>query len=157
MTRKSFWFHLKRVMEHPWDSLLAFFAAIGALVLAIPRLLWAAVRWLWWGIKTAEMWTVRGVVRAILVLAARWRLCLIFVGIAFIIFYPSTQAPRFQNVDQHVYLSEGRGWSGGQLETAASALLLHAAGNLGESTSRIAGSSRWKCLSARPTSLRRTA
>ena len=112
---QKFWFHLKRVMEHPWDSLLAFLAAIGALVLAIPRLLWAVLRWLWWGFKTAEMWTVRGVVRAVFVLAVVG-VCLIFAGIAFIIFYPSTQAPRFQNVDQHVYLSEGRGWSGGQLE-----------------------------------------
>ncbi|HEX8801025.1 MAG TPA: twin-arginine translocase subunit TatC, partial [Terriglobales bacterium] len=112
---QKFGAHLKHVAERPWDSLFALLAAIGGLVLAIPRLLWDALRWLWRAIKTAETWTVRRVVHAVLVLAVVG-VCLVFLGITFVIFYPSTQAPNFQNVDQHVYLSEGRGWNGGQLE-----------------------------------------
>ena len=39
--------------------------------------------------------------------------CLVFLGIAILVLYPGTQRPNFQAVDQQIYLSEGRGWSGG--------------------------------------------
>ena len=34
---QRFWFHLKNVLSHPWDSLVALVAAVGAFVIAIPR------------------------------------------------------------------------------------------------------------------------
>jgi cytochrome c5 len=112
---QKFWFHLKNIAEHPWDSLLAMLAAIGGFVLAIPRYLWRGVVWVGREIKYAEMWTLKGMVRTLLITGVLVVVA-IFAGIAFLVFYPSTQAPNFQSVDQHVYLSAGRGWSGGQLE-----------------------------------------
>src|SRR5450755_1264962 len=108
---ESFWFHLKHVVAHPWDSLLALLAAMGALVLAIPRYIGKFLLWLWRQIKYIETFTLRGMVRFLL-FAALVVVCLIFVGIAVLVLYPGTQRPNFQAIDQQIYLSEGRGWSG---------------------------------------------
>ena len=112
---QRFWFHLKHVAAHPWDSLLALLAAIGAFVLAIPRFIGRLLRWLWREIKYTETITVRGMVRFLL-FASIALVGLVFLGIAFLVLFPGTQRPDFQGVDQHIYLSEGRGWSGGYEE-----------------------------------------
>ncbi len=109
---ERFWARLKRVITHPWESVLAFLAGIGAVVLAIPRYIGKFLLWLWRLIKYIETVTLRGIVR-FLIFAAVAVVCLIFFVIAFLVIYPGTQRPNFEAVDQHVYLSEGRGWSGG--------------------------------------------
>ncbi len=109
---ERFWIRLKHVITHPWDSLLALLAGIGAVVLAIPRYIGKFLLWLWRLIKYVETFTLRGIVR-FLIFAAVAVVCLIFFVIAFLVIYPGTQRPNFEAVDQHVYLSEGRGWSGG--------------------------------------------
>jgi len=108
---ERFWLHLKHVSAHPWDSLLALLAGIGAIILAVPRYIGKLLRWLWRRIKYAETFTLRGMVRFLL-FAALTVVCLVFVGIAILVLYPGTQRPNFQPIDQHIYLSEGRGWSG---------------------------------------------
>ena len=108
---ERFWFHLKHVVAHPWDSLLALLAAIGAFILAIPRYIGKFLRWMWRQIKYAETFTLRGMVRFLL-FAALTVVCLVFLVIAFLVIYPGTQRPNFQAIDQQIYLSEGRGWSG---------------------------------------------
>src|SRR5271169_1827879 len=109
---QHFWFHLKHVIAHPWDSLLSLLAAIGAFILAIPRYIGKFLLWLWRLIKYAETFTLRGMVRFLLWAAAAV-VCLVFVGIALLVLYPGTKRPNFQAIDQQIYLSEGRGWSGG--------------------------------------------
>ena len=47
-----------------------------------------------------------------LLFAALAVVCLVFLGIAFMVIYPGTQRPNFQAINQQIYLSEGRGWSG---------------------------------------------
>ena len=106
------WFHLKHVVAHPWDSLLALLAGIGAVVLAIPRYIGKFFLWLWRLIKYIETISLRGLVRLLLG-AVLTVVCLTFLFIAILVLYPGTQRPNFQSVDQHIYLSEGRGWSGG--------------------------------------------
>jgi hypothetical protein len=105
------WFHLKQVVTHPWDSLLALLAGIGASILAIPRFFGKLLLWIWRQFKSAETFTLRGMVRFVL-FAALTVVCLIFLVIAILVLYPGTQRPDFQAIDQHIYLSEGRGWSG---------------------------------------------
>ena len=105
------WFHLKQVVTHPWDSLLALLAGIGAFILAIPRYFGKWLLWIWRQIKYGETFTLRGMVRFVL-FAALTVVCLIFLVIAILVLYPGTQRQDFQAVDQHIYLSEGRGWSG---------------------------------------------
>ena len=107
------WFHVKQVVTHPWESLLALLAGIGAFVLAIPRYIGLLLRWLWRQIKYAETFTLRGMVRFLL-FAALTIVCLIFLAIAILVIYPGTQRPNYQAFDQQIYLSEGRGWSGDQ-------------------------------------------
>ena len=63
---ERFWFHLKHVVAHPWDSLLALLAAIGAVVLAIPRYIGKFFLWLWRLIKYVETITLRGLVRLLI-------------------------------------------------------------------------------------------
>ena len=106
------WIHLKYVAAHPWDSLLALLAGIGSLVLAIPRYIGKFLLWLWRLVEYVENLTLRGIVRFLLfaVLAV---VCLAFFGIAMLVLYPGTQRPNYQGFDQNIYLSEGRGWSGG--------------------------------------------
>ena len=112
---QHFWLRLRHVVAHPWDSLLSLLAAIGAFIVAIPRYIGKFLLWLWRLIKYAETFTLRGMVR-FLFFAAVGLVCLVFFVIAFLVLYPGTQRPNFQAVDQHVYLSEGRGWSGGYEE-----------------------------------------
>lgn len=108
---ERFWFHLKHVITHPWDSLVALLAAIGAFILAIPRYIGRLLRWLWRQIKYAETFTLRGMVRFVL-FAALTVVCLVFLVIAILVLYPGSQRPNFQPINQQIYLSEGRGWSG---------------------------------------------
>ncbi len=108
---ERFWFHLKQVLAHPWDSLLALLAGIGAIVLAIPRYIGKLLLSLWQLIKYVENFTLRGMVRFLL-FAALAVVGLMFLVIAILVIYPGTQRPNFQAIDQQLYLSEGRGWSG---------------------------------------------
>ena len=112
---QCFWFHLKDVATHPWDSLLSLLAAVGGFILAIPRLPGKFLLWLWREIKYAETFTLRGMVRFLL-FATIALFCAVFLGIAFLVIFPGTQRPDFPGVDQYIYLSEGRGWSGGYEE-----------------------------------------
>jgi hypothetical protein len=109
---QHFWLHLKYLVMHPWDSLLALLAALGAFALAIPRYIGKFLAWLWRQIKYAGTFTLRGMVRFLLVTVVAV-VCLVFAGIAILVLYPGTQRPNFQSIDKQIYLSEGRGWSGG--------------------------------------------
>jgi mono/diheme cytochrome c family protein len=109
---QHFWSHLKYVVTHPWESLLTMFAGIGWLILAIPRVIGRLLLWLWKEIKYLLNVSVKRLGK-ILLFAAVALSGLIFLGIAFLVIFPGTQRPNFQGVDQHIYLSEGRGWSGG--------------------------------------------
>lgn len=116
---ERFWQFLQHVVQHPWDSLLNCLAAIGGLVFAIAGVFWAVLLWIGRRLKRVGQMPfeveLRRLVRAFLITAAV--VCAaIFLGIAFLVYYPGTQAPNFQPVDQHVYLSDGLGWSGGQNE-----------------------------------------
>ena len=113
------WAFIKAAVRHPWQSLVSFFAWIGGLVFRIFGWVWVAILWMWSKLKAAAQRPseaeVRRLLRAFLV-AVTVVLVTIFLGIAFLVYYPSTQAPNFQAVDQHVYFSDGPGWSGGQNE-----------------------------------------
>ncbi len=109
---QRFWFHLKNVLLHPWESLVALVAAVGAFVIAIPRYIGKFLLWLWRQIRYAETFTLRGMLRFLL-FGTVAVVCLIFLVIAILVIYPGTQRPNFQSIDQQVYLSEGRGWTGG--------------------------------------------
>ena len=106
---------LMNILRHPWHSLVSLLAALGGLIVWIWSLLVRValagrrgVHYLWgfslWQMAKAALYTalvlcVLGVVATILLVT-----------------YPQTKVPAFQPVDQHVYLTQGAGWTGGQNE-----------------------------------------
>ncbi len=108
-----FWEKVFNVLRHPWDSLVSMLAWVGNLILSIPQLLLRAGRWL--------VRTVRRMV-SIPFWKFFWRLVYVALGIGvvasalglFLLTYPSSKVPDFLPIDQHVYLSQGLGWTGGQ-------------------------------------------
>ncbi len=106
---------LMDILRHPWHSLVSLLAAVGGLIVWIGRLLVrVAVRvrqWVnyLWGFSLWQM--AKAVFYTVLVLSV-----LGVVGTIFLITYPQTKVPAFQPVDQHVYLTQGAGWTGGQNE-----------------------------------------
>ena len=109
------WAKIMSILRHPWHSLVSLLAAVGGLILSIPHFLRIAALWLWRQLKrvaSISLWgLVKGLAYAVLGLCV-----LAFVLTIFLINYPSSKVPDFQPVDQHVYLSQGWGWTGGQNE-----------------------------------------
>jgi cytochrome c5 len=109
------WDKVINVLRHPSQSLVSLLAAVGGLILSIPHFLRIAALWLWRQLKrlaSIRLWSlVKGLAYAVL------GLCVLgFLLTIFLINYPSSKVPDFQPVDQHVYLSQGWGWTGGQNE-----------------------------------------
>ena len=109
------WERFLEIVRHPWRSLVSLLAFIGNLILSIPQFLLAVARWfvrLLRRIVSISLWRLFRIfvyaVLALVVLAAGLTL--------FLVTYPSSKVPDFQPVDQHVYLSQGWGWTGGQNE-----------------------------------------
>ncbi len=106
---------LLNVVRHPWESLVSLLAAVGNVVWSIPRFLLAIGRWLVRLVRrvaSVPLWKL--VLRLVYVGLG---LCVLLVAIGiFLIMFPSSKVPDFQPVDQHVYLSQGMGWTGGQNE-----------------------------------------
>src|SRR5258708_13258494 len=94
---QRFWFHLKNVLLHPWDSLVALVAAIGAFVIAIPRYIGKLLLWLWRQIRYAETFTLRGMLR-FLFFGTVAVVCLIFLFIAVLVLYPCTPRPNSHSI-----------------------------------------------------------
>ena len=103
------------VLRHLWHSLVSLLAAVGHFILSLPRYFLIALAWLWRQIKRVAdipLWKlVLRFVFAVLIL------CVLLVAAGlYLINFPSSKVPDFQPVDQHVYLSQGLGWTGGQNE-----------------------------------------
>jgi hypothetical protein len=100
------------VLQHPWHSLVSLLVAIGDWSLWLLRFLAPAAPWLWRQVRRVaniSLWgLVKGLAFAVLVLCV-----LGFLLTVYLINYPATKVPDFQPVDQHVYLSQGWGWTGG--------------------------------------------
>jgi cytochrome c5 len=101
------------ILRHPWQSVVSLFAAVGDLIVWFLRLIVKLGLWLWrrllrlFGIS---MWQfVKGLIYAVVGFFA-----LAFVITLLLVLVPETKVPNFQPVDEHVYLTEGWGWTGGQ-------------------------------------------
>jgi hypothetical protein len=109
------WAKILDILRHPWRSLISLLAAIGDAVLWIARFLGRAALWIWQQLQRLAdlpLWgLIKGMIYAVLGLCV-----LAFLVTIFLINYPTTKVPDFQPVDQHVYLSQGWGWAGGQNE-----------------------------------------
>ncbi len=109
------WDKVMGVLRHPWDSLVSLLAAVGGLVLSIPRFLVRAFLWLVRQVRRVfniSLWgLLKGLVYAVVVLCV-----LGFLLTVFLVNYPSSKVPDYQPIDQHVYISQGWGWTGGQNE-----------------------------------------
>jgi cytochrome c5 len=100
------------ILRHPWYSLVSLLTLVGDLTLRVLHFLARAFRWLWRQLRRVPKVPLWGLVKGL----AFGFLGLCFLGFLLTIFlinYPSTKVPDFQPVDQHVYLSQGWGWTGG--------------------------------------------
>ena len=109
------WEKFIEIVRHPWHSLVSLLAFVGNLIVSIPQFLLTAARWflrLLRRIVSISLWRLfKGFVYVLLALIV------LAVGLTlFLVTYPSSKVPDFQPVDQHVYLSQGWGWTGGQNE-----------------------------------------
>jgi mono/diheme cytochrome c family protein len=107
------WLKVRTILRHPWHSLISLLAAIGGLIFLVGRFLKRVVLWLWrqlWRLGNISLWGwIKGLTYAFL------GICILgFLITILLITYPETKVPDFQPVDQHVYLSQGAGWTGGQ-------------------------------------------
>jgi hypothetical protein len=112
---ERWWAELSNILRHPWHSLVSLLAAVGGLIVWIWTLLVRVAVWCrhWvhrlWGFSLWQM--AKAAFYTVLVL------CVLGVlGTIYLITYPQTKRPAFQPVDQHVYLTQGAGWTGGQNE-----------------------------------------
>jgi mono/diheme cytochrome c family protein len=109
------WHKLKLILRHPWHSLVSLLAAVGHFILSIPRFLVIAALWTWQKLKRVariRLWSLfKGFAYAAIGLCV-----LAFLITLVLINYPTYKVPDYQPVDQHVYLSQGWGWTGGQNE-----------------------------------------
>jgi hypothetical protein len=100
------------ILRHPWRSLVSLLAKIGDWTLWLLHVLATASRWLWRQLRrvgNVSLWgMVKGLVFGVLGLCV-----LAFLSTIILINYPTTRVPDFQPVDQHIYLSQGWGWTGG--------------------------------------------
>jgi len=104
---------ITEILRHPWRSLVSLLAGIGDFVLWIEKLLWHATLWIvreLGALFSIPLWRLlRGLAYALVILAI-----LATAVTFFLINYPSTKVPHYEPVDQHVYISQGWGWTGGQ-------------------------------------------
>jgi mono/diheme cytochrome c family protein len=109
----EWWEKLLNILRHPWHSVVSLFAAVGDLIRWVLRLVWRLALWLWRRVRrlfSISMWQfVKGAVYAVFGLFV-----LTFVITLLLVLVPETRVPNFQPVDEHIYLSEGWGWTGGQ-------------------------------------------
>jgi mono/diheme cytochrome c family protein len=109
------WEKILSVLRHPWHSLVSLLTAVGHLILSIPRFLVIAALWLWRQLKrvaSIRLWTlVKGFAYAV-----AGFFVLAFLVTLVLINYPTSKVPDYQPIDQHVYISQGWGWTGGQNE-----------------------------------------
>jgi len=103
------------ILRHPWPSLVTLLAALGGSILWVAQRLWKALPWLVRRALRVFDIPLKQLIK-IAAVGLISLLALMFVGTLFLICYPTTKVPDFQPVDQHVYLSQGWGWSGGQNE-----------------------------------------
>jgi hypothetical protein len=107
------WVEVLNLLQHPWHALVSLLGAVGGLVLSIPHFLRMVALWLWRCLErlvSIRLWTLFKV----LAFAIMGFFVLAFLGTLILINYPTSQVPDFQPVDQHVYVSQGWGWTGGQ-------------------------------------------
>jgi mono/diheme cytochrome c family protein len=109
------WGKVEPILRHPWHSLVSLFTLIGEYTLKTLHVLTAAARWLWRQVLRIPNIPLRAL--AIGLAFALVALCVVGTLLTiFLINYPTTRVPDFQPVDQHVYLSQGWGWTGGENE-----------------------------------------
>lgn len=109
------WAKFLDILRHPWHSLVSLFAAVGSLVWWILRFLGRCLLWLYRKLRDlVRMQTWRFVRVLAYAFVAICVLGLLFTVVAFK--YPSSKVPAYEPVDEHVYLSQGWGWTGGQNE-----------------------------------------
>ncbi|MFZ1918420.1 MAG: di-heme-cytochrome C peroxidase [Terriglobales bacterium] len=103
------------IVRHPLHSLVSLFAAIGGLIVCIATFLWRLARMLYRFLRRLVGMPLKKLFKG-LAYAVVGFLALAFLITLILIAYPTTKVPDFQPVDQHVYLSQGLGWTGGQNE-----------------------------------------
>lgn len=103
------------LLRHPWHSFVSLLAAVGGLILFIVQRLMRAIVWLirrLGRMMNISLWRIfKALVYAAIALCALGILVTILL-----INFPASKVPDYQPIDQHVYLSQGWGWSGGQNE-----------------------------------------
>ena len=107
------WDKALNILRHPWHSLVSLLAAVGDLIVWILRFLGRVAVWLWRQLRRLANIPLWGMVK-VLAYGVLGLCVLAFLITIFLINYPTTRVPNFQPVDQHVYLSQGWGWTGGQ-------------------------------------------
>jgi cytochrome c5 len=109
------WDKVMSILRHPWHSLVSLLAAVGGLIMSIPQFLVRAAHWIAQQVKRVASIPLWGLFRGLVYVVLG--LCVLgFLLTVFLINYPTSKVPDFQPVDQHVYLSQGWGWTGGQNE-----------------------------------------
>src|ERR1700722_6465892 len=100
------------ILRHPWHSLVSLLAAAGGGALWLLHYLRIASLWLWRQLRRVANIRLWGLVKGLAF--AFLAVCVLgFLGTISLINYPATKVPDFQPVDQHIYLSQGWGWTGG--------------------------------------------
>jgi hypothetical protein len=109
------WAKFLDILRHPWRSLISLLAAVGGLVWWFLRFLGRCLLWMFRKLRhllRMRTWKlVRVLAYAFVTMCV---LGLLFTIAAFK--YPSSKVPAYEPVDQHVYISQGWGWTGGQNE-----------------------------------------
>jgi nitroreductase len=103
------------ILRHPWHSLVSLFAAIGDLIIWIAKRLWKAALWFFRQLRRLIDLQLTKLFKAFAYAVVGLCVLAFFLTIV-LINYPTTKVPDFQPVDQHIYLSQGWGWTGGQNE-----------------------------------------
>jgi mono/diheme cytochrome c family protein len=109
------WEKLENIARHPWHSLVSLLALVGSFIVSIPYISLRALRWFWHLLGRIADISLWGVVRGLIYAFLGVGILVCALGF-FLVYYPSSKVPDFQPVDQHVYLSQGLGWTGGQNE-----------------------------------------
>jgi hypothetical protein len=109
------WAKFLDILRHPWHSLVSLFAAVGTLVWWILQFAGRCLLWLYRKVRDLlrmRTWKLVRVLAYALVI-----ICVLGLLLTIIAFkYPSSKVPAYEPVDEHVYISQGWGWTGGQNE-----------------------------------------